>query len=98
MVDHLKSDHPAPKQRFHGFECGKLYIQQFGIELNINFSNLKIIGNAVQIYFHYHPKTISSVSSDPVRVCMCKSGRHLCHESYADIKVYPGEMFALSLS
>ena len=52
---------------------------------------------AVQSYFHYHSNTTSSVSSDPVRVCMCKSGRHLCHESYADIKVYPGEMFALFL-
>ena len=52
---------------------------------------------AVQNFFHYHPKTTSSVSSDPVRVCMCKSGRHLCHESYADIVVYPGEMFTLSL-
>ena len=50
-----------------------------------------------QKYFHYHPKTTSSVSSDPVRICMCKSGHHLCNESYADIKVYPGEMFTLSL-
>ena len=52
---------------------------------------------AVQSYFHYHSNTASSVSSDPVRVCICKSGRHLCNESYADIKVYPGEMFSLSL-
>ena len=52
---------------------------------------------AVQSYFHYHSNTASSVSSEPVRVCRCKSGRHLCNESYADIKVYPGEMFTLSL-
>ncbi len=51
----------------------------------------------VQTRFHYHRKTASSVSSDPVRVCMCKSGHQLCNESYGDIIVYPGETFALSL-
>ena len=56
-----------------------------------------VLSCLVQIYFHCQPKSTSSVSSDPVRVCTCKSGSQLCNESYADIIVYPGEMFTLSL-
>ena len=52
----------------------------------------------VQRYFHYdNPKSVSAVSSDPIRICMCKNGSQQCHEYYRDIKVYPGETFNLSV-
>ena len=51
----------------------------------------------VQKYFHYDPKSQSSVSSDPIRVCICKSGIKQCNEIIHDIEVYPGETFTLSV-
>ena len=62
-----------------------------------NGYTVRVLSCGVQTYFHYHPKSASSVSSDPVRVCMCKSGSQLRNESYADVIVYPGEVFTLSL-
>ena len=50
----------------------------------------------VQKYFHYDSKSVSSVSSDSIRVCLCKNGGPQCSESNLDIKVYPGETFTLS--
>ena len=49
----------------------------------------------VQKSFHYDPKSISSVSSNPVRVCLCKHGSQQCNESHLHIKVCPGETFTL---
>ena len=53
----------------------------------------------VQKYFHYNPKSQSSVSSDPMRVCVCKNGSQQCDESYSNINitVHPGETFTLSV-
>ena len=52
-----------------------------------------------QKYFHYDPKLMSSVSSDPTRVCICKSGSPQCNETYPiNIKVHPGETFTLPVA
>ena len=51
----------------------------------------------VQTFFHYHANSISSVSSDPVQVCMCNNGHQLCNELYAEIIAYPGETFTLTV-
>ena len=50
-----------------------------------------------QRYFHYDPKSQSSVSSDPMRVCICKNGSQQRTKSYSniDITVHPGETFTL---
>ena len=52
-----------------------------------------------QRYFHYDPKSQSSVSSDPMRVCICKNGSQQRTKSYSniDITVHPGETFTLSV-
>ena len=52
--------------------------------------------------FHFHPQTLSSVSSDPKRVCLCNSsGAPLCDDIDSIFvvgdAVHPGEAFALSL-
>ena len=49
-----------------------------------------------QKYFHYEPKSSSSVSSDPIRVCTCKSGSQQCSDIHS-IEVHPGETFTLSV-
>ena len=53
----------------------------------------------VQKYFHYNPKSQSSVSPDPMRVCVCKNGGQQCDESYSHINItfHPGETFTLSV-
>ena len=55
------------------------------------------LGCYVQCFFHYNPKSMSSVSSDPVRVCLCKHGSQQCNESNLHIEVHPGETFTLSV-
>ena len=50
-----------------------------------------------QKYFHYEPKSMSSVSSDPTRVCICKNGSQQCNDIHLDINVYPGEIFTLPI-
>lgn len=57
-----------------------------------------VLSCCVQKYFHYGSKSISSVSSDPLRVCLCKSGGLWCNESTLDKEVYPGETFTLSVA
>ena len=56
-----------------------------------------ILSCCAQKYFYYVPKSISSVSSDPLRVCLCDNGTQLCNESHVPIKVHPGETFTVSV-
>ena len=49
----------------------------------------------VQKFFHYGPKSISPVSSDPVRVCLCEHGSQRCNESRIHIEVYPGDTLTI---
>ena len=52
-----------------------------------------------QKYFTYFPKSISSVSSDPTRVCICgNDSQPHCSVFYDNIKVHPGETFILPLA
>ena len=50
----------------------------------------------VQEVFEYHPRSISSVSSDPTRVCICVHGLPQCSDNNIIIAVHPGETFTLS--
>ena len=46
--------------------------------------------------FSFHPETISSISSEPIRVCLCDNdGRPLCENLQHTVKVHPGELFTL---
>ena len=52
-----------------------------------------------QNYFTYFPKSISSISSDPTRVCICSNdGQPDCLSYAENIEVYPGETFTLPLA
>ena len=49
----------------------------------------------VQNSFVHLPKSISSVSSDPTRICICVNDQPQCHVLSYDITVHPGEEFKL---
>ena len=53
--------------------------------------------------FHFQPNTLSPITSDPQRVCICNdSGTPQCHDIdqifLADYTLYPGEVFSLSVA
>ena len=49
----------------------------------------------IQNSFVHLPKSISSVSSDPTRICICVNDQPQCHVQSYDITVHPGEEFKL---
>ena len=66
-------------------------------------SFLKIIAGITPhtkgIQLHFNPDGNSSyslVSSDPLRVCICKSGRPECTDAFLNVTKYPGEAFNIS--
>ena len=65
----------------------------------VDHAHKAVASCCVQKYFHYNPKSQSSVSSDPMRVCVCKNGSQQCDESYSNINitVHPGETLTLSV-
>ena len=54
-----------------------------------------VLSCCVQNFFHYDTKSLSPVSSDPLRACLCKHGSQQCNESHLHIEIYPGETFTL---
>ena len=53
--------------------------------------------------FHFQPKTLSSITSDPQRVCLCKdSDIPICDDIdsifLSSYSLYPGEVFSLSMA
>ena len=64
----------------------------------VDSSAHKVVAScSVQKYFHYSPKSMSLISSDPKRVCICKNGSQQCNVSHQNITVHPGETFTLSV-
>ena len=61
------------------------------------FEPVVIFTYCVQMFFTYFPESISSVSSDPTRVCICDAhGQPQCTDSYVKpIKIHPGETFTI---
>ena len=66
-------------------------------------SFLKIIAGITPhtkgIQLHFNPdgkSSFSLVSSDPLRVCICKSGRPECTDVFLNVTKYPGEAFNIS--
>ena len=66
-------------------------------------SFLKIIAGITPhtkgIQLHFNPdgnSSFSLVSSDPLRVCICKSGRPECTDVFLNMTKYPGEAFNIS--
>ena len=61
---------------------------------------IMISTHCVQKYFTYFPKSISSVASDPTRICICgNDSKPDCSVFYLDnIKVHSGETFTLPLT
>ena len=48
-------------------------------------------------FFSYHPNSISSISSDPIRVCLCNNSQPQCDTlELQNFEVHPGEPFSLS--
>ena len=46
--------------------------------------------------FSYHPQSLSLVSSEPTRVCLCeKHGQQQCENFQQSVEVYPGELFTI---
>jgi predicted outer membrane repeat protein len=72
----------------HGGTC---YVAEIGFSVWPTTVSTYCVQN---LYVHL-PKSISSVSSDPTRICMCVNDQPQCHIQSYDIAVHPGEAFKL---
>ncbi len=67
----------------------------------INSINEGLYNSVYQCIFHFSPQTVSMVTSDPVRVCICdpRTGQPNCTVSTITLsEKFPGEIFDLNLT
>ena len=64
-------------------------------EIGFNLSPTTVSTYCVQNKFVHLPKSLSSVSSDPTRICICINSQPQCNILSYNIAIHPGELFKL---
>ena len=79
----------------YGEEISTCTFHQFSL-LNVMVENIKYF-DGTHVYFNPDGnKSISLLSSEPLRVCICTSGRPECTNVFMNLTKYPGESFNIS--